>query len=103
MQKTLPIHLNSSPTCFEGSGTGKREKKTQHLKQIKTCPPKTARSKEGASRPQAVHPTAACRPQPLVAALPHAAGRSCRLPAGRPTSGLGPMGPAEASGVNEVG
>jgi len=29
MQKTPPMHLNTSPTCFEGSGTGKREKNTK--------------------------------------------------------------------------
>jgi len=38
MQKTPPMHLNKSPTSFEGSGTGKHETKTQNLRTLKTCP-----------------------------------------------------------------
>ena len=47
MQKTPPMHLNTSPTSFEGSGTGKHGKKTQILKTIKTCPEKTPRATIG--------------------------------------------------------
>jgi len=36
MQKTLPMHLNMSPTSFEGSGTGKQEKIHKPLKKLKT-------------------------------------------------------------------
>ena len=32
MQQTSPIHLNTSPTSFEGPGNGKHENATQHLK-----------------------------------------------------------------------
>jgi len=32
MQKTSPIHLNTSPTSFEGSGTGEQEQKHETLK-----------------------------------------------------------------------
>jgi len=35
--------LNTSPACFEGSGTRKRETKTQNLKKLKTCPQKAER------------------------------------------------------------
>ena len=43
MQTTSPMHLNTSPTSFEGSGTGKHEKNTQNLKKLKTCAEKAAR------------------------------------------------------------
>jgi len=38
MQKTPPMHLNTSPTSFEGSGTGKRETKHKTLKNLKLAP-----------------------------------------------------------------
>jgi len=40
MQKTPPMHLNTSPTCFEGSGTGKRVKRHKTLKNLKLAPKK---------------------------------------------------------------
>jgi len=40
MQKTPPMHLNTSPTCFEGSGTGKQEKRHKTLKNLKLAPQK---------------------------------------------------------------
>jgi len=43
MQKTSPMHLNTSPTSFEGSGTGKHEKIHNTLKNLKLAPKKLAR------------------------------------------------------------
>ena len=40
MQNTSPMHLNTSPACFEGSGTGKQEKKHKTLKNLKLAPNK---------------------------------------------------------------
>jgi len=40
MQKTLPMHLNTSPTSFEGSGTGKTRKRHKTLKNLKLAPKK---------------------------------------------------------------
>jgi len=40
MQKTPPMHLNTSPTCLEGSGTGKRGKIHKTLKNLKLAPKK---------------------------------------------------------------
>jgi len=41
--KKKTMHLNTSPACFVGSGTGKREKKTQNLKKLTTGPEKATR------------------------------------------------------------
>jgi len=43
MQKTLPMHLNTSPACFEGSGTGKQEKRHNTLTNLKLAPKKKTR------------------------------------------------------------
>jgi len=40
MQNTSPMHLNTSPTCFEGSGTGKHENRHKSLKDLKLAPKK---------------------------------------------------------------
>jgi len=40
MQNTSPMHLNTSPACFDGSGTGKREKIHKTLKNLKLAPKK---------------------------------------------------------------
>ena len=40
MQKTLPMHLNTSPACFEGSGTGKHEQMPNTLTNLKLVPKK---------------------------------------------------------------
>jgi len=41
MQKTPPMHLSTSPTSFEGSGTGKHEKKKHKiLNNLKLAPKK---------------------------------------------------------------
>jgi len=47
MQKPLPLHLNTSPTSSEGSGTGKHEQNTTDLEKLETCPDKTARYNKG--------------------------------------------------------
>ena len=44
MQKISPMHLNTTPTSFEGSGTEKHHKKHETLKKLKTYPEKTARA-----------------------------------------------------------
>ena len=38
LQKTLPMNLNTSPTSFEGSGTGKHKTKHEIFKKLKACP-----------------------------------------------------------------
>jgi len=40
MQNTSPMHLNTSPACFEGSGTGKTRKRHKTLKHLKLAPKK---------------------------------------------------------------
>jgi len=40
MQNTPPMHLNTSPASFEGSGTGKQEKQHKTLKNLKLAPKK---------------------------------------------------------------
>ena len=40
MQKTPPMNLNTSPTCFEGCGTGKHEQIHKTLKNLKLAPKK---------------------------------------------------------------
>jgi len=42
MRKTSPMHLNTSPTSLEGSGTGKHRTKQKTFRNIRTCPEKTA-------------------------------------------------------------
>jgi len=52
MQKAFPMHLNTSPTSFEGTGTGKHKQKHKTFKKIKLAPKK----KLGKQEPQTQQP-----------------------------------------------